>query len=234
MKQVNVLLVEDSPPIQTLVSSLIGQMCNLVCASNLEQAKRELKTLKYSLVILDVMLPDGNGYDFCNKLREEAKYADLPVIFLTSKADVEDKVAGFKSGGDDYLVKPFEPKEFVARIEAKLKRAMPKKDLTAGAFRINTTSQKAFIKGDESVEKDLDLTPIEYKLLANFIRNEGKVLAREEIKTNVWGESVHVSSHTIDTHISSLRKKIEPFGKSIKSIVKQGYIFNLPPNDHTA
>lgn len=227
MKQQKVLLVEDSAPIQTLVSTLIGSICQLVCVPSLELAKKELKTLKYSLVLLDVMLPDGSGYEFCDSLKKEAKYKDLPIVFLTSKSEIEDKVHGFKLGADDYLTKPFEPKEFVARIEAKLKRAVPETGLNAGAFRINTTSQKAFMKTAEG-ERDLDLTPIEYKLISNFIRNEGKVLPREDIKSTVWGDSVHVSNHTIDTHISSLRKKIEPHGKSIKSIVKQGYIFNLP------
>ncbi len=225
-----VLLVEDMPSMQMVVQSLIGDKCHLTCVSDLKTAEKELVANSFSLVLLDVDLPDGDGFQFCEKLRASEKFRDMPIIFLTGKDQVEDRVKGFRLGGDDYVTKPLEPKEFIARFEAKLRTTSraPQTIIQRGAFRLDTTAQKAYLKNEARVEADLGLTPIEYKLLAYFIKNEGRVFAREEIKTSVWGAGSFVSDHTLDTHIYSTRKKMAPYGKCLKAIVKQGYTFSLP------
>jgi two-component system, OmpR family, phosphate regulon response regulator PhoB len=225
-----ILLVEDALSMQLVVQAAVGNLCSLTCVTNIADAEKELAQGPYSLLLLDVELPDGNGFEYCKRLRDQEKFHNLPIIFLTWKSDIEQKVFGFSLGADDYIVKPIEPKEFVARVISKLNRR-PKGPLQTtfckGDFRIDLTSHRVFLVTGEIPEKELNLTPIEFKLLVHFLRNEGVVLSREELLVAVWGDSVHVSAHTIDTHISSLRKKIAITGHSLKAVVKKGYCFSI-------
>lgn len=230
-----ILLVEDALSMQLVVQAAVGSLCSLTCVTTIADAEKELAQGPYALILLDVELPDGNGFEFCKKLRGQERYGIVPIIFLTWKADVDQRVLGFSLGGDDYIVKPIEPKEFSARIEAKLKRR-PQGPLQTtfckADFKVDLTSHRVFLTSNNGVgngecEKELNLTPIEFKLLIHFLRNEGVVLSREELLVAVWGDSVHVSAHTIDTHISSLRKKIAHTGHNLKAVVKKGYCFTL-------
>lgn len=230
LRSEQLLLVEDSLPMQMVVQAAIGHIFPITCVTTLADARRELAAKTFSLVLLDVGLPDGDGFDLCLEIRGREDCRDLPVIFLTGEADVDRKAHGFSIGGDDYIVKPLEPKEFRARVEAKLARRAPAArptSFTKAKFRVDMTAHKVFLATDDGIEKELGLTPIEYKLLAHFLSNEGKTFPREELLTIVWGETVHVSPHTVDTHISSLRKKIGKYGPCIKAVVKQGYCFSL-------
>lgn len=229
-KNQNVLLVEDTTAMHLVVQSLIGQMCTLKCVTNLQMAEDEVKSNSYSLVLLDVMLPDGSGFNFCKQLRTTDEYREVPIMFLTSKDEVDDKVMGLELGADDYITKPLEPKEFVARVASKLRvqsRGAPAA-VRKGVFKIDSNAQKIYMKNEAGVDVDLNMTPIEYKLLSYFVKNEGRIFAREELKVSIWGPAVFVSDHTLDTHIYSTRKKIAPFGQNLKAIVKQGYSFTVP------
>lgn len=225
----NVLLVEDASAMQILVQSLIGTICNLKSVSTLNAAEIELNANDFDLLLLDVGLPDGNGFEFCQKLRAGEHNQDLPIMFLTGKDDVQDKVKGFSLGADDYVVKPPEPNEFIARVKAKLARTHAIKNSTKfvkGPFKLDLISQKAYLS-EKDIETDLELTPIEFKLFAIFLKNEGKPHPRADLKKSVWGPSIHLSDHTVDTHVSSLRKKLTIYGAGLKSVVRTGYVFLL-------
>lgn len=223
-----VLLVEDAADMQRIVKATIGAVCDLICVTTLKLAEEIIQTQSIALVVLDVNLPDGTGFDFCKKLRDNETFKTLPIIFLTGENDVAQRVLGFDLGADDYVVKPFEPNEFKARVFSRLKRRNSEvvtSSYSHGLFSIDWSSQKAFVvtKGERL---ELHLTPIEFKLLIHFARNEEKIFSREELLTAVWGQAVHVSGHTVDTHISSLRKKVGEYGRFFRSVVRRGYCFS--------
>lgn len=225
IKKEKILLVEDTHAMQIVVQSLLGPIYDLTCVDTLAQASVALKTGSFSLLLLDVVLPDGDGFDFCEKLRKDSSMLNLPIIFLTSKNEVQDRVRGFNLGADDYVVKPLEPNEFTARVKAKLFRSQTTKTadvFSKDKFKIDSISQKAYLG-----ETELGLTPIEYKLFSLFLKNEGQVYSRALLKKSVWGPSIHLSDHTVDTHVSSLRKKLGPYSACLKSVVKTGYVFKL-------
>ncbi|MBL7542447.1 MAG: response regulator transcription factor [Bdellovibrionaceae bacterium] len=232
-----ILLVEDALSMQYVVQAAVGSLCSLTCVATIADAERELASGPYALLLLDVELPDGDGFEYCKKIRAQDKFQNLPIIFLTWKADVDQRVLGFSLGADDYIIKPIEPKEFSARIESKLKRrpqGAPQTTFRKSDFRVDLTSHRIFLVASDETEQELNLTPIEFKLLVHFLRNEGVVIPREELLTAVWGEAVHVSAHTIDTHISSLRKKISNTGHHLKAVVKKGYCFSIVSNPKPA
>lgn len=229
MKKEKVLLVEDAPDMQVIVRATIGKDCDLSCASSIAEAEKILKSNDFDMILLDVVLPDGSGFEFCQKLRSQALTRSLPIFFLTGQDEVEQRVLGFEIGGDDYIVKPFEPNEFRARVFGKLKRAgaaSEQTSFTRGIFTVDWGSQKAQMKTSEGTVVDLHLTPIEFKLLVQFLRHEGRTFSREELLTAVWGGTVHVSGHTVDTHISSLRKKVGEYSSYFRAVVKKGYCYS--------
>lgn len=228
-----ILLVEDSNSERLVISSLIGDLCDLNCVKTLAEADREVKDTRYDLVLLDVMLPDGEGFDFCRRLRESEKFRDLPVIFITGKTDIENRVLGFSLGADDYITKPIEPQEFIARVRSKLQRRRTTEHaatLTKGFFRVDMAAQKIYTQNSSAPERYLDLTPSEFKLLVHFLRYENKIFTREDLRSQIWG-TTHITTHTIDSHISSLRKKMGPFGGHLKSLPRQGYSFSSVNNE---
>jgi two-component system phosphate regulon response regulator PhoB len=228
MKKEKVLLVEDAPDMQMIVRATIGNDCELTCAGSIAEAEKQLSEKDFGLLLLDVVLPDGSGFDYCQKLRAEGKFKNLPIFFLTGQDDVDKRVMGFELGGDDYITKPFEPNEFKARIFGKLKRANPgtESSFSRGIFSVDWGAQKASMTKKDGSRVELALTPIEFKLLVQFLRHEGRTFSREELLVAVWGSSVHVSGHTVDTHISSLRKKVGDFSSYFKAVVKKGYCYS--------
>ena len=229
MKKEKILLVEDAPDMQTIVRATIGNECDLKIVTNIAEARKALSENDYALMLLDVILPDGSGFDFCQALRTESKFQALPIFFLTGEDDVSDRVKGFDLGGDDYITKPFEPPEFKARIFSKLKKKLSAAEQTTfsrGIFSIDWATQKAHMVKRDGTHQPLSLTPIEFKLLVQFLRNEGRIFSREELLVAVWGGAVHVSGHTVDTHISSLRKKVGEYASFFRAVVKKGYCYN--------
>jgi two-component system, OmpR family, phosphate regulon response regulator PhoB len=237
MKNEKVLLVEDASDMQLMVQSTLGASCEVLCAKSLKEAEELLTKERFDLMVLDVVLPDGNGFEFCKTIKARSELENLAIIFLTGENQVNDRVLGFDLGADDYVVKPFEPNEFRARVLSKLKgRALfqEQTSFSSGIFYVDWPLQKASLRKDQ-FKQDLGLTPIEFKLLVQFLRNEGKIFSREELLTAVWGQSTHVTEHTVDTHISSLRKKVGEYGKYFKAVVRKGYTYSCkvkgnPPN----
>lgn len=172
------------------------------------------------LIILDLMLPDMDGFEICRNLKSEKKFSDIPVIMLTAKGEETDKVVGLELGADDYITKPFSPKELVARVRAVLRRKekRPESAIEIGNIMIDLEKYKVSIKG-----KKIELTPTEFKILKILSENEGKVFTRDELLDNLWGAEKTVIDRTIDVHIKHLRKKLGPAGHLIKNLRGIGY-----------
>ncbi len=212
------LIVEDEPGlVLTLSDRLGGEGHQVETASDgrrgLERALQE----PFDLILLDVMLPGQNGFDVLRDLRQHG--IETPVIMLTARGQVVDKVVGLKLGADDYLTKPFEMMELIARVEARLRRAAPKDTVDAEAYRFGAI-QVDFRKAE--VTRDgvpLDLSAREYQLLRYFIEHRGATISRDELLNHVWGYNAMPNTRTVDVHVAWLRQKIEPNPKHPQYII---------------
>ncbi len=221
MKQL-IAVVDDEPDILELLSV------------HLQNAGFEVKTFTEGktlfqflnthipqLIILDLMLPDIDGLEICRNLRVDKKFTDIPIIMLTARGDETDRVLGLELGADDYIIKPFSPKELVARVRAVLRRK-EKKDIKQiieiGSVKINLEKHEVTVKG-----KKVDLTPTEFKILKILSENEGRVFTRDELLDNLWGAEKTVVDRTIDVHIRHLREKLGQAGSLIKNLRGVGY-----------
>lgn len=221
-----ILVVEDSLTTQALIQSTLNNIGQITCVASILDAEKELKKTHYDLIILDVLLPDGDGFELCDRIRKSHSHAETPLIFLTGRSEIDDKVRGLKLGGDDYVSKPFSPVELEARVLARLRRKITDQSpVRIEGFRVDFNTQTVFYQNHARTEVNLDLTRIEFKLLIFFMRNMSQLFSRADLLKKVWGENTHVSEHTVDTHISSLRKKIAMSPYQVKSVVKQGYKF---------
>ncbi len=225
-----ILLIEDQLDAQLIVKALLGHRYQLILASTLGEALQSVEGQEFDLVLLDVQLPDGNGFEFFSQLRGLPQMKDVPIVFLTSKSEVNDKVAAFSLGAEDYIVKPFEPLEFRARVEARLaarlSRMQAREVLRKGRLELDRAMFKAFAR-DGAKPRDLELTPHEFRLLTYFLQHEGIALTREQLMTAVWGGDIHVLERTIDRHISSLRRKLDAKFEKLEPVHGLGYRFSL-------
>ncbi len=214
---IKILIAEDDPSISELISfSLRKAGYKTTVASDGAEAAAELERDTFDLLLLDIMLPSIDGYS----LLEYSKQFEVPVIFITAKADISDRVKGLKMGAEDYIVKPFDVLELQARVETVLRRFnKTQKILQFRDILIDTVSHEVS-KGGEKIE----LTPKEYDLLLFFFRNQGIALYRETIYEHVWEEPYFGNTRTLDLHIQRLRKKLD-LGDCIESIYKIGYRF---------
>lgn len=218
----NVLLIEDDLDMQTLICDYLKNydlhveafVKPLEALSHLEKNRD-----RYSVVVLDLMLPQMDGFDVCKKIRQ---ISAIPIIISSARGEIGDKILGFDFGADDYLAKPYEPRELVLRINAILRRGMDKHKIV-GSFEINEDRHEIKIDG-----LLLDLTKIEYDILNLFLQNIGKVLSREFISNAVSGIEYNSKDRTIDMHISNIRQKLGDDPKDsqyIKSVWGIGYKF---------
>jgi|SRR5262245_11946842 len=205
-----ILVVEDEPDIRKLVRyNLTQDRYKVLEAEDGEQALKIVQRDKPNLVILDLMLPGLSGMEICKLLRERPDTAKLPILMLTAKAGEADRVLGLEMGADDYLSKPFSPRELVARVRAVLRRANgaaseqpPVYD--KGGLKIDFTSYEVFARG-----KNIKLTLKEFELLKFLVHNPNRVLNRDQLLDRVWGGDTFVTPRTVDVHIRRLRKAIE-------------------------
>lgn len=227
MAKETVLVVEDEKNIAELVTyNLEQEGFRVLAAANgstgLEQARKE----KPSLIILDLMLPGIDGIEICKILKQNYKTSHIPVIMLTAKSQEADKIVGLELGADDYVTKPFSPRELVARAKAILRRVRekPKREvLKAGTLEIDTAKHIVALKG-----KPQELTSKEYDLLHTLIEADGRVLSREFLLERVWGydQSINIETRTVDMHIGQLRKKLKPEAGRIVTVKNVGYRFD--------
>jgi DNA-binding response OmpR family regulator len=226
MNERNILLVEDSTSTQLIVQAILSRKYQLQVVGGLAQAENEMQKKDFSLLLLDVMLPDGDGFAFCQKLRNVPRFEDTPIIFLTSKTEVFHRVHGFAIGADDYITKPFDENEFLARVKSKLRRPQAPNFLWNGPLKVDVSQMRAYFCESETKEHEIHLTPIEFKILVSLLKCNGQTLTREELVVRVWGAAVQMPNHTVDSHVTSLRKKLGDIGPCIRAVVKQGYCYS--------
>jgi DNA-binding response OmpR family regulator len=223
-----VLLIDDDVRLCDLLKTyLAGHGYDLSVAHTVKDGMRLLRNQDYDLLLLDIMLPDGDGLDVCKKIRQESS---IPIVMLTARGADEDKIIGLELGADDYLAKPFNPRELVARMKAVLRRKGAGADWSGDLkaieyenFSLNPQNQKVMIEG-----KLIDLTAAEFRLIKLLASNPGKVFTRERLMDLVSGRDFDGVDRSIDVHISRLRNKIEPDPRNprwIKTVWGSGYRF---------
>jgi phosphate regulon transcriptional regulator PhoB len=206
-----ILVVEDEPDIRKLVQyNLAQERFKVLEAEDGEQALKMVQRDRPNLLILDLMLPGLSGIELCRILRDRTDTAKLPILMLTAKAGETDRVLGLEMGADDYLTKPFSPRELVARVRAILRRVAagsqtePLPAYDKGGLKIDFTTYEVFARG-----KNVKLTLKEFELLRFLVQNPNRVLSRDQLLDRVWGGETFVTPRTVDVHIRRLRKAIE-------------------------
>jgi DNA-binding response OmpR family regulator len=219
-----ILLVEDEPDIVRLLTHYLEKDgFDVEAALTGPQGLAAIKRRKPAAVILDVMLPDMDGYEVCKRIRSDPGTAQVPIIMLTAKGDETARVVGLELGADDYVSKPFSPKELLARLRALLRRAAP--PVPALEQRLEYRELVVDVSRHEVRVKDrlVELTAKEFELLRYFLRHPGLLATRDALLESVWGESTYVGSRTVDVHIRRLREKIPLLATAIVTIKPFGY-----------
>ena len=222
-----ILVIEDERPIREMIAfGLRRAGFEVREAEDCRSARAELADRRPDLLLLDWMLPDMSGLELTRQLKRDRETRELPIIMLTARADEPDKVSGLEGGADDYVTKPFSPRELVARINAVLRRAA-----VAGAdeviehegLRLDQASHRVLVG-----ERPVTLGPTEYRMLEFFMTHPERVYSREQLLDRVWGGNVYVEERTIDVHIRRLRKALEEFGydRLIQTVRGAGYRFS--------
>ena len=219
-----ILVVEDEPAIQELISYSLRQAKHTVSSTkNAEEAMKIINEALPDLVLLDWMLPGMSGADFARMLRRAARTKDIPIIMLTARADESDKVSGLESGADDYITKPFSPRELLARIKAVLRRRAPEAAddvVEIGGLRLDSATHRVTANETEVV-----LGPTEFRLLHYLMTHSERVHSRSQLLDQVWGDHVFVEDRTVDVHIRRLRKALENVDKDglVQTVRGSGY-----------
>ena len=224
---VKVLVVDDEKDITALVAyHLEREGFRVLQAHDGLQALDLVKRERPNLLILDLMLPQISGLDVCRRLRKEPDTARLPILMLTAKAEEADKVLGLELGGDDYLTKPFGPRELVARVKALIRRSEERQEeevVKAGALEVDLARYIVSIR-----RRPIELTAKEFDLLKALILAKGRALTRDYLLDRVWGydQASEIESRTVDVHVRRLREKLGPEAKRIVTVKNVGYRFN--------
>jgi two-component system phosphate regulon response regulator PhoB len=224
----NILLVEDEPGIQELLKLNLGQAGHQVTATDdAEGALQYLKSTLPDVILLDWMLPGMSGIDLCRRLRADKRYQPVPIIMLTARGEEQDRVAGLDTGADDYITKPFSPRELVSRIRAVLRRRAPQmteEPVESIGLRLDPVSHRVTGNG-----KPLDLGPTEFRLLHFFMTHPERVYSRSQLLDQVWGDDVFVEERTVDVHIRRLRLALEVSGHEglVQTVRGSGYRFSV-------
>jgi len=220
-----ILVVDDEPDLLELVRVNLAEAGFHVDATT--SGREVLERVRRSppdLLVLDLMMPDVTGTDLCRQIRATPELADLPIIMLTAKAEELDRVVGFELGADDYVTKPFSPRELALRVRAVLRRgrggSAEGRSLEKGSLRVDVERHRCFV-GDEEIE----LTSKEFALLSELMSRPGRVLTRDRLLELVWGSDITVTSRTIDTHLKRLREKLGDAGPLIETVRGVGYRF---------
>ncbi len=230
MSAKQILVVEDERPIREMIAfGLRRAGFEVREAADARAGRAELANKRPDLLLVDWMLPDTSGLEFTRALKRDRETREVPVIMLTARAEEGDKVAGLEGGADDYITKPFSPRELLARINAVLRRTTPAEGterIDIEGLVLDQTSQRV-----SSGERTVALGPTEYRMLAFFMTHPERVYSREQLLDRVWGGNVYVEERTIDVHIRRLRKALEEFGydRLIQTVRGSGYRFSSRP-----
>ena len=229
---VNILVIEDEPDIRRNLEYNLGREgFKASSVGSLDEANEKLKSKKFDLILLDLMLPDGSGLDLCKKIKSNSETEATPIIILTAKDDEVDKVVGFELGADDYVTKPFSVRELILRVKAILKRSDTKtKEVVEverqfGDLKIDVDSHEVHV--DSQL---IELTALEFRLLKELVDKRGRVQSRDQLLSEVWGYNAEVTTRTVDTHIKRLREKLGSMGRYVQTIRGVGYKFSRTPD----
>ncbi|CAE6720746.1 phosphate regulon transcriptional regulator PhoB [Candidatus Nitrotoga fabula] len=222
-----ILVVEDEPAIQELLMFNIAQCGHLALkVDDAESAWLHISHSLPDLILLDWMLPGMSGVELARRLRADQRTRHIPIIMLTARTEERDKILGLESGADDYITKPFSPRELMARIRAVLRRRVPQisdETISAGGLELSPVMHRISANGTM-----VDLGPTEFRLLHFFMVHPERVYSRSQLLDNVWGDHVFVEERTVDVHIRRLRQALEPFGLDnlIQTVRGSGYRFS--------
>jgi two-component system phosphate regulon response regulator PhoB len=228
MSKINILIVEDEAAIRGMLMIVLEQAGFVpIAAAEVDSAQKILADSFPDLILLDWMLPGISGVEWARRLKKDPSFRELPIILLTARGEEEDKVRGLEIGADDYLTKPFSPKELVARIRAVLRRTgklQGSTQITLGGLILDTEQHRLTID-----DKQLDVSPTEFRLMQFFMTHPDKVFSRTQLLDQVWGRSVYIEERTVDVHIRRLRKILGDYGKEdlVQTVRGFGYRFSL-------
>ena len=232
MPKERILIVEDEKNIAKLVRyNLEKAEYECMIAKTGEEAIAVLEKHPVDLIVLDIMLPGIDGFEVCRTIKQSARLKNIPIIMLTAKGEEVDRIVGLELGADDYMVKPFSPRELILRIKAILKRGKPellKKDIiAAGDISVNIPKHKVTVKN-----KEIELTKMEFKLLTTLMERRGRLQDRDKLLNDVWNIDTMINTRTIDTHIKKLREKLgHKAGNMIETVRGMGYRFKEDDED---
>lgn len=228
MSNLNVLVIEDEEAIRDMLTMVLEQSNFQVTAvESAEKAQQIIGKQSTDLILLDWMLPGISGVELARRLKKDDAYKDLPIILLTARGEEEDKVRGLEIGADDYITKPFSPKELIARINAVMRRSGKSTDhrqIKLGDLVLDTEQHRLTIGGNT-----LDVSPTEFRLMHFFMMNPDKVYSRTQLLDQVWGRSVYIEERTVDVHIRRLRKILAEYQREelVQTVRGFGYRFSV-------
>jgi two-component system phosphate regulon response regulator PhoB len=225
-QQTQVLVVDDEAAIREMIQFALEKAgMEVQSASNAHEALLNINESRPDIILMDWMMPGVSGLELTRRLRKDSYTQDIPIIMLTAKVTEDDKVAGLEAGTDDYVIKPFSPRELLARIRAVIRRTQPADNqgqLTVGELTLDTVSRRVLHESNE-----IKMGPTEYRLLEFFMGHVGRAYSRSQILDHVWGTNAYLEERTVDVHIRRLRKALEPARASayLQTVRGHGYRF---------
>ena len=228
MSSFNILVVEDEDAIREMLVMVLDQAnFAYIAATDAEEAQKLLDDKIPDLILLDWMLPGISGVEWARRLKKESVYKDIPIILLTARGEEEDKIRGLEIGADDYMTKPFSPKELIARIRAVLRRSgkiQGQAQIILGDLTLDTEQHRLTIGN-----KQLEVSPTEFRLMHFFMTHADKVYTRTQLLDQVWGRNVYIEERTVDVHIRRLRKILTEHEREnlVQTVRGFGYRFSL-------
>jgi len=224
---VKILVIEDEPAISEMIEVALARAnFEVMKATDAEEAMKLLGDMLPDLILLDWMLPGSSGMEFARRIKKEELTNHIPIIMLTAKSGESDKITGLDAGADDYITKPFSPRELIARIKAVLRRSSPQAEnetIEIDNLILDTASHRIMVNNEA-----LELGPTEYRLLHFFMTHTERVYSRSQLLDRVWGSNVYVEERTVDVHIRRLRKVLTPSGhdRYVQTVRSAGYRFS--------
>lgn len=224
-----ILVIEDEPAVREMILFVLRQSgFDMLEAEDAAQGRRCIAERPPDLVLMDWMLPGISGVEFTRELKADPLTREIPVVMLTARGEEDDKVRGLECGAEDYVTKPFSPRELVARIKVILRRVAPHATeamVEAGGLQLDPSSHRVSVAGEM-----VELGPTEFRLLHFFLTHRDKVYSRARLLDQVWGTNVFIEERTVDVHIRRLRQALEPFGVEgmVQTVRGAGYRFSAP------
>lgn len=222
-----ILVIDDEPDIREVIRfALENATFQVIEAGHADEARRLLGQGNPDLILLDWMLPGRSGLELAQQLKQSAKTRNIPIIMVSARGEEEDRIKGLDTGADDYIAKPFSPREMVARVNAVLRRARPEEledEIEIAGLRIDNVSHRVSAEG-----RQVDIAPTEYRLLYFFMSHADRAYSRSQLLDQVWGDQVYVEERTVDVHVRRLRKALEPTGhdRLLQTVRGVGYRFS--------